>query len=202
MVACAPMSPDLAPHSAIAIQDWPLPYVARLATRPLDAIELVVIHCTELPDLAMAREYGERVLYTSGTGNSGHYYIDHDGSVHRFVPMDRIAHHVRGHNAQSIGIELVNTGRFPHWLDSRHQAMCEPYPDAQIDALIALLDHLSIELPSLHAIAGHEDLDHERVPASDDAALSVARKRDPGPMFPWLHILATVPLQRITTAVG
>jgi N-acetylmuramoyl-L-alanine amidase len=49
-------------------------------------VELVVIHCTELPDLAIAREYGERALYDNGTGNSGHYYIDRDGAIYRYVP--------------------------------------------------------------------------------------------------------------------
>ena len=102
---------------APAIVDAPLPYVARLDARSLAQADLVVIHCTELPDLAAAREYGERVLYDSGTGNSGHYYIDRDGTVLRYVPDDRIAHHVRGMNRRAIGIELVNTGRFPHWLD-------------------------------------------------------------------------------------
>src|SRR3546814_11398454 len=75
-------------------------------------VDLVVIHCTELPDLATAREYGERVLHTgSGTGNSGHYYVDRNGDCHRFVAPDRVAHHVRGYNPRSIGIELVNAGR-------------------------------------------------------------------------------------------
>ena len=58
-----------------------LPYAELLAARAPDAIDTVVIHCTELPDLATAREYGERVLYESGTGNSGHYYIDRDGRI-------------------------------------------------------------------------------------------------------------------------
>jgi len=164
----------------------PLPYQERLDARALDAIDLVVIHCTELPDLAMARRFGEEVLYeTSLTGNSGHFYIDRDGSVYRFVPPTRVAHHVRGHNAHAIGIELVNTGRYPDWLDSRHQAMSEPYTEAQIAALRALLSQLRHDFPTLHAIAGHEDLDTEEVPASDDAARRVRRKRDPGPLFPW-----------------
>jgi N-acetylmuramoyl-L-alanine amidase len=191
-----------APPAAGAIHDWPLPYVEKLATRPLAAIDLIVIHCTELPDLAMAREYGERVLYDSGTGNSGHFYIDRDGSVHRFVPPERIAHHVRGHNPQSIGVELVNAGRYPHWLDSRYQAMDEPYPEAQIAALIRLLDWLAAELPDLRHIAGHEDLDSERVPASDDASVTVARKRDPGPRFPWQRVLSCVPVKRLPSAAA
>ncbi len=183
--------PDRAPPR---IQLQPLPYVQRLGERAGTDIDLVVIHCTELPDLAMARTYGERVLYDSGSGNSGHYYIDRDGSIVEYVPVDRIAHHVSGYNPQSIGIELVNTGRYPHWLDSRHQAMDEPYPDAQIAALIDLLQHLCTTLPSLHHIAGHEQLDTRDVEASDDPERRVPRKRDPGPLFPWPRVLAAVPL--------
>ena len=176
----------------------PLPYERLLAPRPLSQVDLVVVHCTELPDLATAREYGERVLYpASGTGNSGHWYIDRDGSVERWVEPARVAHHVRGCNPRSVGIELVNTGRWPHWLDSRHQAMAEPYPAAQVDALVALLHALRAELPALRWIAGHEDLDTDLVPASDDAAVQVHRKRDPGPLFPWRRVLDAVPLQRL-----
>lgn len=169
----------------IDILHAPLPYETRLPERPPGAIDLVVIHCTELPDLAMAREYGERVLYDSGAGNSGHYYVDRDGSVLCYVDPLRVAHHTRGYNPRSIGIELVNTGRYPDWFHSANQTMTEPYPAAQIAALHALLDELTDRFPSLRYIAGHEDLDTARVPASDDPDTDVPRKRDPGPQFPW-----------------
>lgn len=176
----------------------PLPYERRLAPRPLSQVDLAVIHCTELPDLASAREYGERVLYAeSGTGNSGHFYIDRDGSVHRYVAIDRIAHHTRGYNPRSIGIELVNTGRYPDWLDSRRQAMDEPYPMAQIEALVALLQVLQAEVPGLRLIAGHEDLDTHEVASTDDPATRVRRKRDPGPLFPWTQVMQGVGLLRL-----
>ena len=182
------------------LQHAPLPYESRLQARDPGDIDLVVIHCTELPDLAKAREYGERVLYPdSGTGNSGHYYIDRDGSIHHYVAHDRIAHHTRGHNARSIGIELVNTGRWPHWLDSRHQAMDEAYTEAQIKALAELLRQLQVDLPSLRHIAGHEDLDTTEVEASDDPSVKVRRKRDPGPLFPWPRMLAASGLERVGT---
>jgi N-acetylmuramoyl-L-alanine amidase len=187
-----------APTQPLRIDDQPLPYVARLQSRALADIDLVVIHCTELPDLATAREYGERVLYAdSGTGNSGHYYIDRDGGIHRYVPHERIAHHTRGYNPRSIGIELVNTGRYPHWLDARHQAMDEPYTQAQVASLVALLQRLRDDLTSLRFIAGHEDLDTTEVEASDDPSRTVRRKRDPGPLFPWQQVLDEVRLARL-----
>ena len=179
-----------------SIHDWPLPYVDRLRERSLRDIDLVVIHCTELPDLATAREYGERVQHADGSGNSGHFYIDRSGAVHRFVEAERVAHHTRGYNERSIGIELVNTGRYPDWFDSRRQAMTEPYPQAQIDALLGLLQRLREQYPGLQWIGGHEDLDTGKVPASDDPLREVFRKRDPGPMFPWDEVLRACGLQQ------
>lgn len=191
MVASAGMPP-------LNLTPAPLPYETRLQARDPDSIDLVVIHCTELPDLATAREYGERVLYAeSGTGNSGHYYIDRDGSVLRYISEERIAHHVRGYNPRSIGIELVNTGRYPHWLDSRHQRMDEDYAPVQIEALTGLLNDLRGRLPSLRYIAGHEELDTTQVEASDDPSVLVQRKLDPGPWFPWARVLAACGLERL-----
>ena len=34
------------------------------------------------------------------------------------------------------------------------------------------------------------------MPAGDDPGTLVARKRDPGPLFPWPRVLAATPLQR------
>lgn len=190
------MLPDLPPMPPVEID--PLPYEQKLDARPLSQIDLVVVHCTETPTLASAREFGERVLYeASGTGNSGHYYIDRDGRVLLYVRPDRVAHHVRGHNPRAIGIELVNTGRYPHWRDSKHQAMDEPYPEVQIAALIALLAHLQAQFPSVKFIAGHEDLDREMEQALDDPTVQVPRKRDPGPLFPWERIMQGVRWERL-----
>ena len=168
----------------------PLDYVENLDLRAIEPIRRVVIHATELPDLAEARVYGQRILYPdSGTGNSGHFYIDRDGSIEQWVPIDRIAHHVRGHNADTIGIELVNRGRYPDWLATDSQHWPEPYTEAQIQALIRLLKALHSSLPHLDHMIGHEHLDTEKVPASDDASISVPRKTDPGPDFPWSEVV-------------
>lgn len=175
-----------------------LPYVAGLESRPAAVVDLVVVHCTELPDLATARDYGRKIHYPdSGTGNSGHFYVERNGQIEQWVPTDRVAHHVRNFNERSIGIELVNNGRFPDWFDSSKQEMSEPYPPHQINSLIRLLSYLNQELEHLEWIAGHEDLDQFKIPASDNPERLVQRKKDPGPLFPWAKILAEVDLKRM-----
>jgi len=179
------------------IDHRPLAYAPALAARLESSIDLVVIHCTELPDLATARSFGERVLYPeSGSGNCGHFYIDRDGRIEQWVELDHIAHHVRGYNERSVGIELVNRGRYPHWLSTGQQQMEEPYAELQIINLAGLLTYLCDCLPSLRWLAGHEDLDRELVPATDDPATLVRRKLDPGPLFPWERIRPTTSLLR------
>lgn len=183
----------MSPSSGAWWKERPLPYTAQLSSRSLEQVELLVIHCTELPDLELAREYGEKIHYpaqspATGTGNSGHFYIDRDGRCEQWVPLDRVAHHVRGFNEASIGVELVNRGRYPDWFDTRSQANHEPYPEPQIESLIRLIDSLCTALPGLSHIAGHEDLDRDKVPASDRPELKVLRKTDPGPTFPWPRI--------------
>ena len=154
------------PHLRLIVE--PLPYLSRLEKRPLPQVDLVVIHCTELPDMPMAREYGERVLYEAGTGASGHYYIDRDGSIYQYVDPEYVANHTRGFNPRSIGIELVNTGRYPDWYGSHNQVMTEPYTGSQILFLKKLLLLLKVKCPNLQFIAGHEDLDIATVAASDN----------------------------------
>lgn len=183
---------------APVIQTRSLSYHDKLDARDPGIVDLVVIHCTELPDLATAREYGERIHYEqSGTGVSGHFYIDRDGRVECWVEPMRVAHHVRGYNPRSIGIELVNRGRWPDWYALDSQQMNEPYPPQQIGALLELVDSLKRQFPKLEWIAGHEDLDREQVPASDAPDRQVSRKRDPGPLFPWQNVLAGTKLKRL-----
>lgn len=174
----------------------PLPYANRLQTRPRESVDLVVIHCTELPDLATARAFGERILYKeTATGNSGHFYLEESGALHQWVPIDRVAHHVRGFNDRSVGIELCNPGRYPDWYDSRSQHMEHPYSAMQLEKLLQLLNELSATLPELKHICGHEHLDDERIPAADDPTIRIMRKCDPGPLFPWQDVLSATRLE-------
>jgi N-acetylmuramoyl-L-alanine amidase len=186
------------PPPELVVHDWPLPYEASLHARALSDIDLVVIHCTELPDMKMTREFGERVHYPqTGTGNSGHYYIEENGAVHRFVAPERVANHTVGFNTRSIGIEMFNVGRYPYWGDSKHQTFTVPYTKEQIHSLLALLRQLRAQIPSLRYIAGHEDLDRRLEPASDDPAIMLPRRQDPGPLFPWSEIVPAAGLERL-----
>ena len=145
----------------------------------------------------MARVFGKKQVHPKHqTGNSGHYYIDRNGSIEQWVPLDRIAHHVRGFNPHSVGIELVNIGRYPHWFNSDQQHMTEAYPGAQITALTKLLNHLQATLPGLRDICGHEDLDTDMIPAEDQPGTMIRRKIDPGPCFPWSDLMDKISLQR------
>jgi N-acetylmuramoyl-L-alanine amidase len=186
---------------APVIHSRPLSYEQRLKSRAATEIDLLVIHCTELPDLDTARRYGEKVRYAdSETGNSGHFYIDRDGEIQRWVDPARVAHHVRGSNERSLGIELVNIGRFPDWLHSQRQDMKESYPREQMDSLISLVRDLQQTLPGLRWMAGHEDLDRERVTSSNDEDCKVSRKMDPGPLFPWDRLVEETSLQRLSAS--
>lgn len=165
-------------------------YHQNLERRETTTLDLIVIHCTELPTLEMAREFSERILYPeSQTGNSGHYYIDRDGNVIQYVEDDRAARHVIGHNVSSIGIELVNSGRYPHWFRSNSQTPTDPYTSEQIESLRNLLQLLKRKHPQVSKIARHSDLDVQEIPAEDDPDARIRRKIDPGPLFPWEQIV-------------
>ena len=76
-------------------------------------------------------------------------------------------HGVRDINATSIGIEIVNPG---------HELGYRPFPERQIDAVIALLSDVRSRwtVPDSR-ILGHSDV-------------APARKIDPGELFPWRRL--------------
>jgi N-acetylmuramoyl-L-alanine amidase len=59
------------------------------------------------------------------------------------------------------------------------------------------LRQLRSDLPNLRYIAGHEDLDQRLEPATDDPAIMLHRRQDPGPLFPWGEIVPASGLERL-----
>lgn len=150
--------------------DTPSPnFDERNTRRPVD---MVVLHYTGMP----SAEAALKRLTDPEAKVSAHYTIDEDGTVYRLVPEEKRAWHagvafwrgIRDVNARSIGIELVNPG---------HEFGYRAFPDAQIDALIALLQEIAGRYEIMPGnYVGHSDI-------------APQRKEDPGELFPW-HRLA------------
>ncbi|MES2741596.1 MAG: N-acetylmuramoyl-L-alanine amidase [Pseudomonadota bacterium] len=75
-------------------------------------------------------------------------------------------------NASSIGIEIVNPG----FQDTAAGRLWFPYPQTQVDELIALLK----QIVARHHVALDNILGHNEI--------APQRKKDPGPMFPWKQL--------------
>jgi len=130
---------------------------------------LIVVHYTEQDSVAQSL----RTLRTRNSGGrvSAHYLIGDDGTLYQLVSDEHRAWHagagswgtISDVNSASIGIELDNDGR-------------EPFADAQVAALLRLLDDLCTrhDIPRSHVI-GHADM-------------APARKIDPGALFPWKRL--------------
>ncbi|MGA0605087.1 N-acetylmuramoyl-L-alanine amidase [Phenylobacterium sp. VNQ135] len=106
---------------------------------------------------------------------SSHYLVEEDGRIFRLVPEERRAWHAgvsfwkgqRNLNDTSVGIEIVNPG---------HEFGYRPFPDAQIEAVVALVADIRTRWMIEDArIVGHSDI------APD-------RKIDPGELFPWKRL--------------
>ncbi len=135
----------------------------------------LVMHYTGLETLRQSLD-----ILTDGAREkrvSSHYTIDEDGTIYAHVPEARRAWHAgvswwRGApdlNSRSIGIEIQNPG---------HEWGYRPFPDAQIEAVIALSKGiLSRWRISPRDVVGHSDI-------------APARKDDPGELFPWARLAA------------
>lgn len=132
---------------------------------------MVVLHYTGMVDgpcaLARLRDPVAKV--------SAHWLVEEDGRVFSLVPEARRAWHAgvsswrseRDVNAVSIGVEIVNPG---------HEHGYRPFPLAQVEAVVALLD----------AVRGRWTVPDARILAHSDVA--PARKQDPGELFPWAEL--------------
>jgi N-acetylmuramoyl-L-alanine amidase len=166
----------------------------------LVAVALLLSACVQLPvytalpvDVRPSPNFGERrpnyviihhttndtveralaTLTSPAREVSAHYLIGRDGRIIYLVDELKRAWHAgdaywgsnRDINSSSIGIELDNNGK-------------EPFADAQIVALMALLGDLKVRwtIPTANVL-GHGDV-------------APGRKVDPGALFPWRRLAA------------
>ena len=160
--------------------------------RPLGVeVSLVVVHSISLPPGQFGGDAIERLFtnrldpaahpYFESIAHlrvSSHFLVRREGSLVRFVPVERRAWHGgasswrgRGRcNDFSVGIELEGADE-------------APFEDAQYEALALLLMDLRKDLP-LRAIAGHSEI-------------APGRKTDPGPRFDWQRLLLDLASNRL-----
>jgi N-acetyl-anhydromuramyl-L-alanine amidase AmpD len=120
-----------------------------------------------------------------------HYVIDRAGAIESGIAEDKVATHANGWNRRSIGIELVNNG------DG-----VDPFPEAQLDALLRLVRELRARHPEIRVehIRRHSDVDFSTFPARQHgpACTKYRRKLDPGDAFPWERFIDAVRKGRAT----
>ena len=139
-------------------------------------------------------------LCDPATEVSCHYYIKRNGDVVQLVPDDAVAWHagksrwafangevLENLNPHSLGIELGNAGPFgaiaPHGPTPEQEvnpnwSQAEPFPEAQIQALVTLLKTLL----QRHNLGPETLVLHSQI--------SPTRKSDPGMHFPFEEIKA------------
>ena len=131
---------------------------AKTSGSPQSRVDTIIIHAVSGPSCTAGR-----VVHSGARGDAGrwkrffdthpflgiHYVVDRVGTVLASTPENRIANHARGHNAGTIGIELVNEG------DG-----VEPFGEKQLDALIGLIKSIrSRHQIVLSNIKGHAEVD-------------------------------------------
>lgn len=159
LVACAPLPHQ--PRTRMQIDQVASPNFDR--RRP----NLVIIHHTSDDTLDEALS----TLTSPERKVSAHFLIGRDGRVVQLVDENDRAWHAGKSwwggftdiNSASLGIELDNNGS-------------EPFPEAQIDALLALLTDIRqrYAIPAANFI-GHADV-------------APSRKDDPSILFPWQRL--------------
>ena len=131
-------------------------------------VTIIVLHYTGMQDAASAIAR----LTNAEAKVSSHYLIAEDGQIVRLVDESKRAWHagksywrgITDLNSASIGIEIVNPG---------HEFGYRPFPIAQIDALIPLMQQITLRYKITRGnVVGHSDI-------------APARKEDPGELFPW-----------------
>jgi len=121
-------------------------------------IDEIIVHCAATPKGWRAGETTEQKVAEirrwhtdKGWADIGyHYVIDEDGTVARGRPVEKAGAHVKGHNANSIGVCLLGGHG-----GSANDKFEDNFTQAQANALRTLIAGLKREYPSITKISGH-----------------------------------------------
>lgn len=156
------------PDSPVAAKVFPSPNHGERAGGANRRPDILLLHYTGMRDAGEALNR----LCDATAEVSAHYFVFENGQVLQLVPESRRAWHAgvgvwdgeHDINSASIGIEIANPG---------HPGGMPPYPQAQIEAVIALA----------RDITDRWGIRPDRVLGHSDVAPQ--RKLDPGETFPW-----------------
>jgi N-acetylmuramoyl-L-alanine amidase len=178
--ACASVAPPPASPATPAAPGAPgvrAPHIDRSYTsQNQDSRSLfIVLHYTVLD-----WEKSLKVLTTGGQVSSHYLVRDNPAISYALVDENRRSWHAgasfwAGHsnlNSSSIGIEIVNPG----YVDGPAGRVYAPFPQAQIDEVIALVR----DIQQRHNVKPERIIGH--------ADIAPGRKQDPGPNFPWKQL--------------
>ena len=167
--------------TALTTTEGGVPIDMRHSARGQDSRALFLILHYTVADLPLA------IKVLTEQDVSAHYLLSDETPprIYRLVPEHRRAWHSgqsgwKGHrqlNASSIGIEIVHPGfRLGPAVGGVRPRVYPPFPAAQIDALILLMQ----DIVQRHQIRPERILGHGEV--------TPAYKEDPGPTFPWRRL--------------
>ena len=130
-------------------------------------INEIIVHCTATrPDWWSRKTAQEKVKevrrWHTGRGWSDigyHYLIDRDGTIVKGRPVERAGAHVKGHNANSIGISLFGG----HGASSTDN-FDDHFTPEQETALRELIETLRKDFPTIKKVSGHNEYSNKGCP--------------------------------------
>ena len=135
-----------------------------------------------VPELIVVHSMGEYILdpdpehavdFLERYGLSAHALVSPNGDIYLCRDDDQGAYHARGHNTNSLGIEILVEGRHDYGSFIKAIAKWGWCPDVQFDATVEAVRNW---------IQGH---DIKRIVRHSD--ISPGRKVDPGSGFDWVE---------------
>lgn len=152
-------------------------------SRPLSAIKMVIVHCTEGQTAAGAAGWWARPYVKPGTNGSAHVVSD-DEVTYRAVDDDQVAYGARGYNYNGFHIEICGfANREPGGKVWTRDVWLEHPERLEQAATFHAAANLRYGIPLVESLTnGYHS--HRGLPGNDHG--------DPGLNFPWDHYLARV----------